>query len=88
MTNDNSIPQDTPSQDDYSKRFWVFLWNDYEPRGGLFDFQNSLEWLEEAESYADVIRDFHDYDRGEIFDIEARKIVSRCEHGSKWKRYV
>lgn len=81
----NSIPQNTP---DFSKRYWLFLWHDYEPRGGLNDFQKSFEWLEEAESFAGVIRDFEGHDQGEIFDIETHKIVSRFDASLKWKRYA
>jgi hypothetical protein len=81
----DSIPQVNP---DFSKRYWLFLWHNYEPRGGLNDFQDSFEWLETAESYADVVRGFDGYDEGEIFDSETRKVVSRFDTNSKWKHYA
>jgi hypothetical protein len=71
---------------DFSKRYWVFLWWEYEPRGGLYDFHDSFGSIEESEAYGNVLIDFEKYDRGEIFDVESREIVSCFEEGSKWKR--
>jgi hypothetical protein len=50
MTQD-SIPQirHTPLAPALHKRYWLFVWDEYEPRGAMHDFDSAFDTIEEAE---------------------------------------
>lgn len=72
----SSIPQNAP---DFSKRYWLFLWPEYEASGGLGDFQGSFDTLEGA-----ITTYTFSYDHGEIFDVEQRKSIKYFNIRKGW----
>lgn len=64
---DDSIYQ---KANDYSKRYWLFLWFPYEAYGGMFDFWNSFDTTSEAIA----CHKSHDHYNGAmIFDSELKR---------------
>jgi len=70
MTTNASIPQDSP---DFSKRYWLFGYPEYEASGGMEDFIASYDTLEMARASVADWRDQRTLDYLHIFDSLALK---------------
>ncbi len=77
---DASIPQTEPPETMYSKRYWLFQWYNYEASGGLNDFVESFDTVEDAIAY-DI---GYTWDRGHIFDSETRRLVTWVKPDGEW----
>ncbi len=86
MTTDNSIPQTrtTPLDPDLHKRYWLFSWQAYEANGGLSDFEDSFDTIEEAELRISSRTSTRNIE-GSIFDSQDGVTASWFEF-SEWKR--
>lgn len=86
MTTDASIPQTrtTPLDINLHKRYWLFTWHAYDAQGGMADFDEAFNTLEEAEASFAPGSDFTRYE-GEIFDSQTADRVSEFKD-MKWKR--
>lgn len=56
-----------------TKRYAVFTYDRYYPRGGWSDFRGAHETLEEAVAAMNACRD----DYGEVVDLETLRVVER-----------
>ena len=62
---------------DLTKRYWLFLWDEYYPRGGLFDLHSTYDDIGEVEAmFSKMLESVYDY--GQILDTE-RKVIIRGE---------
>lgn len=69
MTQD-SIPQHTP---DFSKRYWLFGYPEYEASGGMGDFIASFDMMEVAQENGESLREHRTLDYMHIFDSQSLK---------------
>lgn len=62
-----------------TKRFWLFLNADYEASGGMLDFKDSFDTLDEAINRVVRLNEESQYsvEEGHIFDSLTRKIVAQ-----------
>lgn len=65
----------TQTNPDFSKRYWLFAWDDEYPRasGGMSDFVASFDTIEEAQR-RDNLKRFGTWGQAQIFDSHALKI--------------
>lgn len=58
------------------KRYWLFAGNNYYPMGGMEDFHNSYDTLEEAKKSYKVLHeeDSYEYAWAHVYDSETRSI--------------
>lgn len=52
-------------EEKYIKRYWVFAYYDYYPSGGMGDFRQSFDDLDEAKYFCDHIPDV---DKAQVYD--------------------
>lgn len=82
MTND-SIPQDPL---DFSKRYWLFGYPEYEAGGGINDFIASYDTIEEAQISGEALQGDRTLDYMHIFDSKSLKEASHFTYYSNgWK---
>ncbi len=80
MTHD-SIPQNTP---DYSKRYWLFGYPEYEASGGMSDLLASYDTVEQAKASLDEWHEKRSLDYIQIFDSETRKELEYWNYYQGW----
>ena len=79
MTQD-SIPQDTPPETMYSKRYWLFRWYYHQAAGGLNDFVGSYDTIESA--MAETVDNY--MDRGHILDSKTQRLAAWVNPDGSW----
>jgi hypothetical protein len=55
---------------DITKRYWLFIYSTYYPRGGMHDFKDSFNSIEEIEEYLKDEDFTPEYQKYHIFDTE------------------
>lgn len=63
------------------KRYLVFHWENYEAGGGMEDFINDFDDLQEAIA---SLGEISEYDRAHVWDTEERKIAYKTYHSFRF----
>lgn len=59
------------------KRYWLFMWNQYYPGGGLNDFMGDFDTIEECKQKRLMEMEKWYHENYEIFDLETKTIKKR-----------
>jgi len=72
------------------KRYWLFIWEDYEAKGGMQDFVMDFDTHKEAEAYYDSIPDHirKNWENCQILDSETKEVILYREFGILGKEFT
>ncbi len=69
---------------DFSKRYWLFGYPEYEAGGGMNDFISSHDDIEDAQQYSESLRSERAIDYMQIFDSQERQEVRYWNYYHGW----
>ena len=62
------------------KRYWLYMYNQYYPNGGMNDYQGDYNSIEECKERMVEVNKEWEHDHYHILDIESKMIVEISEY--------